>query len=589
LHFCIQELAAKLQKGRRTLRPIQARLYIEGVVVKLRSLTFAAVLCLSTIILPRASAQNLVAAEPQSMERMHEEGWQTVQEGVLQRDLGEGRVETYSFGEQGRRWRAQRLAERIASLEREYRSYPSERLAAILATLKGELRQSSQQAVEEDGEVSLASASLSTGEIDSVSATLTAGCEPTVTLGANAAPLSTQVPGSTASAHVSFQAPTDCFGSTYAYAYSRATSGSTMNDDSQEDSQSDGTVLAASLSVSAIGSADCFSESFSQASIQDRTYQVSDTNYACAAGPSEATPYGLPFKIPGTIKAADFDNGGEGVAYHEVTPNPDSVYRATGVDLYEDIVVWLEAGDWMQYTLDVQAAGTYTLVAQIGAQTTGGVFHLELDGVDVTGPVAVPATGGWSDWRAAIRNAVKFPAAGQHTLRFKVDAGFDGFQSLRFVVAQAPFGGTARTLPGTIKAVDFDEGGEMISYHDHTAGCEGSCGYRTADVDRWEKVVYQTTAGEWMKYTVDVAQTGVYTMLFKVGSYTGGGTFHVEVDGVNVTGPLTLPNTGGWNPTATVTKTGVSLTAGRRVMRLVIDGSPGSNDAGTFDTITVQP
>lgn len=522
------------------------------------------------------------------MERMHEEGWQTVQEGVLQRDLGEGRVETYTFGEQGRRWTAQRLAQRIASLEREYRAYPSEELAAILAHLKAQLRQSEQALAEGEGELSLASASLSTGEIDSTSAGLTAGCEPTVTVGANAAPQSTKVAGATASAHVSFQSPAGCVGNTYTYAYSRATSGSTMSDDSQEDAQS-GAALSASLSVSATGSADCFSESLAQAWIEDRTYDISDTNYACAAGPSDATPYGLPFKIPGTIKAADFDNGGEGVAYHEVTPDLNNAYRATDVDLYEDMVYRLEAGDWMQYTLDVSAAGTYTLVAQTGAARAGGVFHLELDGVDVTGPVAVPATGSWSRWGAAVRNAVKFPAAGRHTLRFKVDAAFDGFSSLRFVVAQAPFGGTARTLPGTIKAVDFDEGGEMLSYHDNSSGCDGSCGYRKADVDRYDKVVYRTTSGEWMEYMVDVTTTGVYTMSFKVGSSTGGGTFHVEVDGVDVTGPLILPNTGSWNVYTTVTKTGVSLKAGRRVLRLVVDNDLGHSDAGTFDTITVQP
>lgn len=556
--------------------------------MKFRRLIFAAVLCLSTMILPGASAQNLAVAEPRSMERMFEEGWQTVQEGVLQRNLGEGRVETYSYGEPGRRWRAQRLARRIVSLEREYRSYPSAELAAILATLKGELERS-EQTREEDGEISLASASLSSGEIESTGAGLTAGCEPTVTVGANAAPLSTKVPGVTASAHVSFQAPSNCLGSTYTYAYSRATFGSTMNVDSQEDVQSNSTVLSASLSVSAVGTADCFSESFAQASIQDLSYQVSDTNFACAAGPSEATPYSLPFAVPGTIKAADFDNGGEGVGYHEVTPDLNNGYRAAEVDLYEDIVYRLEAGDWMQYTLDVPAPGTYTLVAQTGADSAGGVFHLELDGVDVTGPVAVPVTEGWQRWGAAVRNAVKFPAAGRHTLRFKVDGAFDGLYSLRFVVAQAPFGGTARTLPGTIKAVDFDEGGEMISYHDNSAGCTGSCGYRKADVDRYDKVVLRTTPGEWMEYTVDVTTTGVYTVTFKVGSETGDGTFHMEVDGVDVTGPLTVPDTDGWNAYTTVTKTGVSLEAGRRVLRLVVDSDAGHSEAGTFDTITVQP
>lgn len=550
--------------------------------MKSRLLPFAAALCLSTLILPR-----VLAAEPRSMERRFEEGWKTVRNGVLQRDLGGGRVETFSYGEQGMRWTAQRLAGRIGSLEREYRAYPSEGLAAILASLEGQLRRTEQALVQDEGGISLASAGVSTGGIDSTSAGLTAGCEPTVTVGANAVAQSTQVSGASASAHLSFQSPSGCVGNTYAYAYSRATSGSTMDVDSQEDTQS-GTVLSASLSVSASGSADCFSESFAQASIEDRVYEIYDSSYACTAGPSDATSYGLPFAIPGTIKAADFDNGGEGVAYHEVTPDLNNVYRQTDVDLYEDIVYRLETGDWMQYTLDVPVAGAYTLVAQVGAELAGGVFHLALDGVDVTGPVAVPATGGWKRWRAAVRDAVKLPA-GRHSLRLKVDAPFDGLYSLRFVVAQAPFGGTPRTLPGTIKAVDFDEGGEMLSYHDNSAGCEGSCGYRTADVDRWETVVKQTTTGEWMEYTVDVTTSGVYTLSFRIGSEYSGGIFHLEVDGVDVTGPITIPATGGWSIYQTLTKTGVSLSAGRRVMRLVIDSDAGRTDAGTFDTITVEP
>jgi hypothetical protein len=134
--------------------------------------------------------------------------------------------------------------------------------------------------------------------------------------------------------------------------------------------------------------------------------------------------------------------------------------------------------------------------------------------------------------------------------------------------------------------MDFDEGGELISYHDNTAGCDGICGYRTADVDLYEKLVHHTSAGEWMKYTVNVTAPGVYTLSFRVGSEEGGGIFHLEVDGVDVTGPITMPSTGSWSAFQTVSKTGVSLKAGRRVMRLVIDAG---SYAGTFDTITVQP
>ena len=164
----------------------------------------------------------------------------------------------------------------------------------------------------------------------------------------------------------------------------------------------------------------------------------------------------------------------------------------------------------------------------------------------------------------------------------------DGFYNLRIVPAQTPFGGTPRALPGTFRAVDFDEGGEQISYHDDTIGCEGSCAYRAADVDLYDMVIYKTGAGEWMEYTVNIATTRTYTLIFRVASQYGGGTFHVEVDGVNVTGSLAFPTTGAWNIFQTVTRTGVSLPAGRRTMRIVVDGGGNLVDQGSFDTITVH-
>jgi len=47
------------------------------------------------------------------------------------------------------------------------------------------------------------------------------------------------------------------------------------------------------------------------------------------------TPYnGSPATVPGTIQAENFDNGGEGVAYHDDGPtNVGGVYRQTGVDI----------------------------------------------------------------------------------------------------------------------------------------------------------------------------------------------------------------------------------------------------------------
>jgi hypothetical protein len=60
---------------------------------------------------------------------------------------------------------------------------------------------------------------------------------------------------------------------------------------------------------------------------------------------------------------------------------------------------------------------------------------------------------------------------------------------------------------------------------------------------------------------------------------------HVEFDGKDVTGPITVPKTGGWSNWTTVTVEGVALKAGRQAMRVVFDsdGSDfGSSTASEF-------
>jgi hypothetical protein len=311
-----------------------------------------------------------------------------------------------------------------------------------------------------------------------------------------------------------------------------------------------------------------------------------------------STPYsGTPIALPGAIPVENFDNGGEGLAYHDLTTgnSSSSSYRISDVDMYGDTVLTLQTGEWLKYTVNVAAtAGTYAVVAQVGSDAAGGTFHVEVDGVDVTGTMSIPNTGSWSSWRSAVKTGVSI-GAGQRVVRLVIDngAGFNSFKSLRIVNAATPltpFNGTASSLPGTISASAFDNGGEQVAYHDNTVGCSGYCPSRNTDVDTYGNVVFKTFGGEWLKYTVNVAAAGTYTLSLDVGATVSGQTFHVEFDGVDVTGPMTVPNTGNWSVFQTVTKTGVSLSSGQKVMRVVIDGS--SPDNGTsgvsLNTIKLQ-
>lgn len=162
---------------------------------------------------------------------------------------------------------------------------------------------------------------------------------------------------------------------------------------------------------------------------------------------------------------------------------------------------------------------------------------------------------------------------------------------------RAPYGGSARPLPGVVQAEDFDEGGEGLAYHDTDPSDNVMNGYRPdpsgVDIEVCGDAgggfnVGWTWAGEWMEYTVNVAASGTYDIGVRVASGNGGGgTFHVAIDGANVTGALTVPNTGAWQAYQTVTATGVQLTAGVHVMRLSLDTAGPQNGVANFNYISV--
>jgi hypothetical protein len=317
-----------------------------------------------------------------------------------------------------------------------------------------------------------------------------------------------------------------------------------------------------------------------------------------------STPFGGTARtIPGTIAGSDFDEGGEGVAYHDTTAgNAGGVYRATDVDLQASAdggfnVGWIAPGEWLKFTVNVTAAGAYTVTFRVAAPGSGGTFHLEMNGVNVTGAISVPATGGWQTWQN-VSQAVVLPA-GPQVARLVFDnagawGGIANFNTMQFTsthaAASTPFTGSPLAVPGTIEVEQFDNGGEGVAYHDTTAGNAGGA-FRSTDVDIEPSAaggydVGWVSAGEWLNYTVNVASTARYAVTFRVACVGPGGTFHLEANGINVTGTIAIPDTGGWQAWQTVTST-ASLNAGVQVLRLVMD-TTGSNAVGNFDSFTFK-
>jgi len=143
----------------------------------------------------------------------------------------------------------------------------------------------------------------------------------------------------------------------------------------------------------------------------------------------------------------------------------------------------------------------------------------------------------------------------------------------------SPYSGTPMPVPATFEAEDFDRGGEGVAYHDNVKGNAGGQ-YRTSeDVDIIVSsdsagggyVVDNFETGEWLAYTVNVAGSAQYDIALRVTSGFSNSAFHIEIDGVNITGSVLVPNTGGWSNFQWVGKQGVPLTAGRHVLKVVAD------------------
>lgn len=150
-------------------------------------------------------------------------------------------------------------------------------------------------------------------------------------------------------------------------------------------------------------------------------------------------PYPGAHVLPAIIEAEDFDAGGEGVAYHDLTSvNTGGMYRPDeGVDIQacSDTgggfnVGWTDAGEWLEYTVEAPATGTYPVEMRVAALSGGGAFRIEIDGVDLTGEIAAPYTGGWQIW-TDVDTSLPLEA-GTHVMRLVVITS--GFNLNRFEV-----------------------------------------------------------------------------------------------------------------------------------------------------------
>ncbi len=241
--------------------------------------------------------------------------------------------------------------------------------------------------------------------------------------------------------------------------------------------------------------------------------------------------------------------------------------------------------------IETEANGTTELLGGNLFSTTSPAFPLPPAFINNDGRVSLSyTTTAYAPWTADFPVHVAEKRGGESRNFLFSDAVWRGFGRIvplyvgyREIAAggSTPFGGTPRALPGRIEAEDFDEGGEMIAYHDADAGNNGNSSYRAGNVDvgenpsddgRQNRVIGWTNSGEWLNYTVNIQSPGIYNLQFKISSALTGGALHIEdQNGNNLTGTINFDGTGDWNVFKFVVRKNIKLTAGIKTLRVVFD------------------
>jgi regulation of enolase protein 1 (concanavalin A-like superfamily) len=172
------------------------------------------------------------------------------------------------------------------------------------------------------------------------------------------------------------------------------------------------------------------------------TTAVFDNLSAVAFAQVAPTPFkGTAIAIPGTIATENFDNGGEGVAYHDTSAgNSGGQYRATDVDIQPSSrggvnVGWITDGEWLAYSVNVSAAGSYQLQFTVASPSATGKMHATFDGT-ATAPISIPNTGSWQSWTTV--GVTANLNAGPQTMKLVFDSGGFNIAGMTAVASAPP-------------------------------------------------------------------------------------------------------------------------------------------------------
>ena len=207
-------------------------------------------------------------------------------------------------------------------------------------------------------------------------------------------------------------------------------------------------------------------------------------------------------------------------------------------------VGWIQDNSWMDYKVNVAAAGIYTLNFRIAnAYSPDAALALKANDGTILGRLSIPQTGGSQGWKTV--NMIAALPAGNQTLRVFAEKGGWNFNWINAVAS--------RPLSGRIEAESFDV----------TSGVSTE---NANDTDGGTAVNYIEN-DDWMDYNVNVASAGTYTINFRIANGYDNGKIEIRTTNGTALGQLNVPLTHGWQNWTTAHVV-VNLAAGSQILRM---------------------
>jgi hypothetical protein len=214
-----------------------------------------------------------------SLAALQREGWKIVKDGVLQRELVPGEVESFVFGVPGFTWKLQDLGRQLQKLQAEFRAHPTPELRKAIANHRKAIVSARKalaiaRTAEELGEATPSKVS----------------CAINFSYDATAAG-KTDVQGVVANASATFSASCGFSGQVYAYAFAKAIVNGAETTQTVTDGPRSGASVSATAYASRNGGAPCESYAYGEMvsyGLSPSSYSMSSQNYSCPVSQNPA-------------------------------------------------------------------------------------------------------------------------------------------------------------------------------------------------------------------------------------------------------------------------------------------------------------